>query len=559
MKNKSDIAILIRMSRELGNLTPIILLTILFGVGGYVAASGIATVSAAAAVSFFGQSVVVPLAAAVLIIVLCAVLRGFLRYLEQLSGHYIAFKILATLRDKVFAKLRELAPAKLDTHEKGSLISVITSDIEMMEVFYAHTIAPVLIAVVTSAFYTAFLWHIHFVFGLFAATVYILIGLVLPIIFNKTAAPSAKKYRHQLGSNSSYILDTMRGLKEILQFGAGIKRKQQMSNTSEELGKSAQEVKQKEAVGFAATDMIIVLSLLGCIAIGYVLHTSGKIDGALLVITVTLLVSSFGPVVALSSLSTTLAGTIAGARRVFDILDESPVVEDIPGDSSIGSYNADYNKVSFAYPSRNTQVLKDVSLNINENEHIAIEGSSGSGKSTMLKLLMRFYDPSMGKVSIGGKNLKTVPTGALRNSQTILNQNAFLFSDTIENNIRMENESAAMQDVINAAKKAAIHDAIEKLPNGYQTNAGELGERFSSGEKQRIALARAFLAGGRILILDEPTSNLDVLSEAQILRSIKQHCKSQSVILVSHRASTTAICSKKVIIESGKLHTTKKA
>jgi len=553
MNKKSDLSILGRMLRELGSMTLVMLLTILFGVGGFLAASAIAVTATAAAVSPLGQSIALSLTAAILIIALSAILRGFLRYAEQLSGHYIAFKILAILRDKLFAKLRTLAPAKLDTHEKGNLISVITSDIEMMEVFYAHTIAPVSIALICSVIYTTLLWHIHFAFGLFAAVLYLLIGFVLPLILKHSASDSASAYREKRGKNSAFILDTMRGLKEILQFDAGNARKQDINTQSESLGKSTQQIKRKEAVGFAVTDLLIILSMLACIGLGFALYAVGSIDGAGFTISVVLLISSFGPVVALSALSTTLAGTIASARRVFDILDEPPVVEDIPGDIQITHHDIKFDNVTFTYPSRNFEVLEGINLDINKGEHIAIVGESGNGKSTLLKLLMRFYDTDTGTVQYGGSNIQDIPTQSLRGAQSMLSQSAFLFNDTIENNIRMANDTVSMQDVINAAKKAAIHEAIQKLPDGYQTNAGELGQRFSSGEKQRIALARAFLVDSKLLLLDEPTSNLDVLSEAAILRSIQTHCTDKTLILVSHRVSTTAVCDHEVRLEGGHL------
>ncbi len=557
MKKHSDIGVLNRMLSELGRLGPIMFLTILFGMGGYLAATSIAVTSAAAAASLFSQSITLAINAAIIIIVISAVLRGFLRYSEQLCGHYIAFKILAILRDKVFAKLRSLAPAKLDTHDKGNLISIITSDIETMEVFYAHTIAPVAIAILTSIIYTIVLWNIHFAFGLLAAMLYVIIGFIMPIILKRSTTNAASHYRRQLGKNSSLFLESMRGLKEILQFGIGSSHKHTMEKASQSLGQNAQKIKEREGLGFAITDMLILLSMLGCLVLGYVLNTVGEIDGAKLVVAIVLLVSSFGPVVALSSLSTTLAGTIASARRVFNILDEEPVVKEIFIGNKLHHYDITFNSVSFSYPTCNAQVLKDINLNILGNEHVAITGNSGCGKSTIMKLIMRFYDSDTGSVFIGDKQIQTIQTPLLRNAQATLSQDAFLFNDTIENNIRMANNTATINDVIVAAKKAAIHSAIKRLPKGYQTNAGELGECFSSGEKQRIALARAFLVGSRLLLLDEPTSNLDVLSEAEILKSIQQHCKDQTVILVSHRKSTTAIYKRVLRIENGCLASTK--
>lgn len=553
MKKRTDIAVLYRMLKELDTLSPVILLTILFGVGGYIAAAAIATMSTAAAVSLLHQSIAVPIGIAIIVILLSAVFRGVLRYAEQLSGHYIAFKILAILRDKVFSKLRELAPAKLDTKEKGNLVSVITSDIEMMEVFYAHTIAPVMIAILTSAIYTIVLAHIHIAFGLFAAAFYILIGFALPLQFKQSADETASEYRQQLGRNSSLTLDSMRGLREILMFGAGDVYRHAIDQSSDAMGQSASKMKHHTGIGFAVTDAMVIVALLGCLIMGYRFQTDGSIDTAQAVVALVLLVSSFGPVIALSSLSTTLAGTLASARRVFAILDEEPAAKDVHGKPAVFNNDVQFKDVFFSYPSRDALVLNKVSTKIGANQHVAIIGSSGSGKSTMLKLLMRFYDVDAGTVRMGNHGIHKIPTQSLRKSQAIVSQETFLFNDTIENNIRMENDDMTMQDVINAAKKAAIHDTINKLPQSYQTNAGELGERFSSGEKQRIALARVFLTNSRMLLLDEPTSNLDVLSEAEILKSIQKHCADQTVILVSHRTTTVGICNRTMKIQDGRL------
>lgn len=553
MKNKSDLKIFIRMLKELGNLAPIMFLTILFGVGGYIAASSIAVFATLAATSLLEQGVIISIGTAAIVIITSAVLRGVLRYAEQLSGHYIAFRILATLRDKIFAKLRKLAPAKLDTKEKGNIVSILTSDIELMEVFYAHTIAPVMIAICTSIIYTIVLSYIHFSFGILGGSLYLLLGFVLPVTLKNSAAMDAANYRRDLGKNSAYLLDSLRGLKEILFFGRGNSMKDTLNKTTENMGDSARALKKREGIGYAITDLIIVISMFACVLLGYYLYTIDAISVPKLIIALVVLVSSFGSVVALSALSTTLAGTVASARRVFNLLDESPVVYDVLGTESVKDADITYQDVSFKYPSRNTKILSNISTHIERKQSIAISGNSGSGKSTMLKLLMRFYNTSKGTVRIGKDSISSIPTASLRNAQVFVEQNTFLFNDTVENNIRLENNQATMDDIVNAAKKAAIHDMILSLPKGYKTNVGELGGRLSSGEKQRIALARAFLRNSQMLLLDEPTSNLDALSEAEILKSIKTYCSDKTVILVSHRESTTNICNRILKIINGQL------
>lgn len=551
MNNKSDLKIFTRMLKELGKLTPIMLLTILFGVGGYIVASSIAVFSTLAATSLLKQGFIIPIGTAIIVIIVSAVLRGVLRYAEQLSGHYIAFRILAILRDRIFAKLRKLAPAKLDTKEKGNIVSIITSDIELMEVFYAHTIAPVMIAICTSIIFTIVLSYIHIAFGVLGGCMYILLGFVLPVVLKNRATSDAANYRKNLGKNSAFLLDSLRGLKEILFFGTGNSTKDTINKNTENMGNSAKALKKREGLGYALTDLIIVISMFACVLLGYHLYTIDAISVPELIIALVILVSSFGSVVALSALSTTLAGTVASARRVFDLLDETPVVYDVLGTQRVKDADITYQDVSFQYPGRDIKILRNINTYIGKKQSIAISGNSGSGKSTMLKLLMRFYDTNAGTLRIGSDSIYSIPTTSLRKAQVFVEQDTFLFNDTIENNIRLEKDQATTEQIVDAAKKAAIHDMITRLPNGYKTNVGELGGRLSSGEKQRIALARAFLRESHMLLLDEPTSNLDALSEAEILKSIKTHCTNQTVILVSHRESTTKICDRILKIENG--------
>ena len=544
MKQPSDIGILLRMLKELGALAAVMTLTTLCGVGGYLAAAAIPVFVAVAALGLAGTNVGLSFGAAILIIVLSAILRGLLRYAEQLSGHYIAFKILAKLRDKVFARLRKLAPAKLDGQKKGELVSVITADIELLETFYAHTVAPVMIALLTSAIYVAVLTGIHWLFGIIGTAFYVLLGVVLPLIVKRMSVNAGAKYRKEMGRSSAFILDSLRGLRETVMFGAGKKRAEDIDASSDTLANAAKKLKRNEGLAYATSSLAVTAALLSIFFAGYGLMQSGSTDTAGLIIAAVLLVSSFGPVLALSALSTTLAGTVASAQRVFSLLDERPAVDEIPGTADIIAADAEYQGVDFSYPQRSELILRDFSEVIEGNATTGFMGSSGSGKSTALKLLMRFYDADTGSIRMGGRDVKETPTSVLRSGQTFISQDTVLFNDTLESNIRMGNGSAPMEAVISAAKKAAIHDFIAALPEGYQTRAGELGERLSSGERQRIALARAFLRDSRMLLLDEPTSNLDVLNEAEILISLRDHCRGKTVVLVSHRKSTMAVCSR---------------
>ena len=553
MKRKSGFQIMARLIVELKPLAPVMLITIGMGVLGFLAAIAIATFGAVALGALIGEITKFTFKSAVIIMILCAVLRGLFRYCEQLSGHYIAFKILVILRDKIFTALRRLAPAKLEGKEKGNLISLITSDIELLEVFYAHTIAPIAIAIITNAIISIVLFKINPWFGLLGAIFFLIVGFVIPYLSSKIAKEAGVEYRNDFGDSNSYILDSLRGLKEILLFNGGQRRLDNINEKSRKLNKSLSKIKDHEGLIRGVTDLTIMLAILTFVGAGFVLLIYDNISFIEIVIAVVIVASSFGPVVALSNLSNNLLHTFACAERLFALLDEEPNVEEVIGDKKIESNSIKFKDVDFAYPGREEKILDNISVDINKGDKIALIGESGIGKSTFIKLIMRFWDVNSGRIDIDGKNIKEIPTKSLRSSQRLVSQETYLFNESIEDNIKIGNMNASREEVIEAAKKASIHDFIEKLPNGYDTKAGELGGMLSSGEKQRIGLARAFISSGDVLILDEPTSNLDTLNESEILKSIKENCEEKTIILISHRKSTTSVCNKVYKLENKKL------
>ena len=553
MKRRSGFQIMTRLIVELKPLAPVMLITIGMGVLGFLAAIAIATFGAVALGTLIGEVTQFTFKGAVIVMILCAVLRGLLRYCEQLSGHYIAFKILVILRDKIFTALRRLAPAKLEGKEKGNLISLITSDIELLEVFYAHTIAPIAIAIITNTIISIVLFKINPWFGLVGAIFFLIVGFAIPYLSSKMAKEAGVEYRNDFGDSNSYILDSLRGLKEILLFNGGQRRLDNINEKSRKLNKSLSKIKDHEGIIRGVTDLTIMLAILTSVGTGFGLLISDNISFIEIVIAVVIVASSFGPVVALSNLSNNLLHTFACAERLFALLDEEPNVEEVNGDKKIESNSIRFKDVDFAYPGREEKILDNISVDINKGDKIALIGESGIGKSTFIKLIMRFWDVNSGRIDIDGKNIKEIPTKSLRASQTLVSQETYLFNESIEDNIKIGNMNASREEVIEAAKKASIHDFIEKLPNGYDTKAGELGGMLSSGEKQRIGLARAFISSGDVLILDEPTSNLDTLNESEILKSIKENCEEKTIILISHRKSTTPVCNKVYKLENKKL------
>ena len=553
MERKSGFQIMKRLIVELKPLTPFMFITVITGVLGFLAAISIASFGSIALGVLIGEVTTITFKSAVIVMIVCSILRGLLRYCEQLSGHYIAFKILVILRDKIFTALRRLAPAKLEGKEKGNLISLITSDIELLEVFYAHTIAPITIAVLTNAIISVVLFIINPWFGILGAIFFLIVGFVIPYASSKLAKEAGVEYRNTFGESNSYILDSLRGLKEILLFSNGKKRLDTMNEQSHKLNKSLAKIKSHEGIIRGVTDFVIMVAILTFVGVGFSLFTHGNIGFIEIIVAVVILSSSFGPVVALSNLSNNLLHTFACAERIFALLDEKPYVEEIPGEEEIKSHIIKFKDVTFSYPNRDKEILEDVTIDINKGHKIALIGESGIGKSTFVKLIMRFWDVSSGRIEIDNKNIKDIKTKSLRNSQTLVSQETYLFNESIEDNIKIGNINATREEVIEAAKKASIHEFIEKLPNGYDTKAGELGGMLSSGEKQRIGLARAFISNGDVLILDEPTSNLDTLNEAEILKSIKENCEDKTIVLISHRKSTTSICSKIYKLENKKI------
>ena len=471
---------------------------------------------------------------------------GILRYGEQYCNHFIAFKLLANIRHRIFRKLRALCPAKLENKEKGNLISLITSDIELIEVFYAHTISPVVIACIVSTFMTLYISSISIKAGIITLLSYIFIGVGIPFFFAKKVEKISMIYRNKTGDMNSFMLTSLRGINEILQFSNGEKRLNDIIKKSEDLSQLRIKFSDIEQRQRAITSITVMVSSYGIFYFLLIYNYLKGISDNLyeIIFPMVCVISSFGPVIAVSNLSIGLGQTLACGKRVKNLLDEEPVVNEInsyENKSHINSEDISIDNINFSYEKK--LILKNMNMVIPKGKIIGILGKSGCGKSTLLKLIMRFWDVNSGEIRIGDKNIKNINTNELRNYESYLTQKTHLFNDTIEKNIRLAKKDANIDEIISAAKKASIHDFIMSLPNKYDTNVGELGSILSSGEKQRIGLARAFLHDAKLLLLDEPTSNLDSLNEGIILKSIMEEKnedvnKDKTIIIVSHREST---------------------
>mgnify|MGYP003371111706 CR=1 FL=1 len=479
-------------------------------------------------------------------VLIFALVRGFLRFAEQACNHFIAFKLLALIRDKVFGALRRLCPAKLEGKDKGNLIAIITSDIELLEVFYAHTISPVCIAFLFSTLMIIFISSYHVALGMLAMLAYAVVGIMIPLFTSRLSGDDGIRFRTKSGILSSFVLDSLRGLSEIIQYGQGEKRLEEMNRQTEQLSEDEKRMKRMAGQNTAVTNTVILFFDLA------MLFLSAKLVGfdGCLIVTLALM-SSFGPAVALASLGATLQNTFAAGNRVLDILDESPVVEEITGKEEMVFHGAAAENITFAYGEET--ILDDFSVTIPENKIIGINGRSGSGKSTLLKLFMRFWQVQHGAVEISGKNIDEINTSNLRDMESFVTQETHLFHDSIKNNLRIAKLNATEDEIIAACKKASIHEFIMSLNHGYDTQVGELGDTLSGGERQRLGLARAFLHDAPLMLLDEPTSNLDSLNEAVILKSLYEACSDKTVVLVSHRKSTMGIADLVHSVEHGRI------
>ena len=484
-------------------------------------------------------------------LVILAVLRGVLHYIEQYCNHFIAFKLLAMIRHKVFAALRKLCPAKLEGRDRGNLISIITTDIELLEVFYAHTISPVAIAVLTSLAMVCFIGSYHPLPGILALADYLIVGAALPLWNGKRGGTKGMEFRMEFGDLNSFVLDSLRGLDETIQYGQGEQRKEQMSRRSRSLGELQKDLSKMEASQRALTNLVILVSSFAMLFLALHLYRSGQTGFDTVVICTIAMMGSFGPVVALSSLSNNLNQTLASGERVLSILEEEPQVREVEDGVCTEFSGASCRHVDFAYGEET--ILRDYSIGFQPGQIAGIHGSSGSGKSTLLKLLMRFWDVQGGAVKISGENIRKICTGNLRDMESYVTQETYLFHDSIANNIAVGRPGASREEIMEAAKKASIHDFILSLPDGYDTKVGELGDTLSGGERQRIGIARAFLHDAPFLLLDEPTSNLDSLNEGIILRSLNETCREKTVVLVSHRASTMGIADVVYEMENGRI------
>lgn len=548
---RSGAKIMASLIALLGSLSYIMILAVINGSVGFVCAMGVTVFGAVGVAKALGEAIALSYGWIIGLTIGCGVLRGLLRYFEQYSNHYIAFRLLAVLRDKIFGALRVLCPAKLESKQKGSIIAMITSDIETLEVFYAHTISPICIAVLVS---TAVFLFVGFVSSWYLALValigFLTIGIVVPLISSGKLKESGVKYRAEFASFSAYFLDSIKGIKDIVLNNAGEEREKEVNRRSDGLLKETKKMKHNITCAGSAIELMVSVFVLITLAVGILLVKNDMLSLGRMIIGMVTVFSSFGPVIAVGSLPGNLTQTFASGDRVLNLLAEKPAVEEVKNGKDFDYENLDVKDLSFSYDGQ-TEVLKDIKMHAEKGEIIGIVGESGCGKSTFLKLLLRFWERSGGEINYDDIDIDKINTNSLLKNVTMVSQITYLFEETIEDNLRIAKPDATREEIENACKMASIHDFIMTLPDGYKTQVGALGDNLSAGEKQRIGLARAFLRGSELILLDEPTSNVDSINEGIILKALKEQKNKKSIILVSHRESTMAIADRIYKVDGG--------
>ena len=551
-RRRSNFSIMARLVGLTRPLLPVMALAILLGVLGFFAAIFLTVFAAYGLLDAAGVWAAIPVGAACVAVAVCGVVRGPLRYGEQLCNHYLAFKILALVRDKVFGKMRTLAPAKLEGRDKGDLVSLLTSDVELLEVFYAHTLSPAAIALIVSLGMVAFTATLSPLLALYVAFSYAVVGIAVPWVSSKASGTGGREVRDAIGSMNAFVLDSLRGLRETLQFGRACDRAQELSNRMDSLIRVEARLKGRTAIAMTATGAVVLALDMGMLLASMHLVNYGMLDFGCAVVACAALMSSFGPVIAVANLGSTLQQTLASGARVLDVLDEHPQTEEVEGGVALeGFEGAAADHVDFSYG--DAEVLSDVELRVEPGQVVQIAGRSGSGKSTLLKLFMRFWDVDRGEIEVSGRDIRCVNTASLRGVEGFMTQETHLFAGTVRDNLAFAKPGARDEEIMAACEKASIANFVRRLPEGLDTQVGELGDALSGGERQRLGLARMFLHDAPFVLLDEPTSNLDALNEAAVLRALSDNRAGKTVLLVSHRPSAAAIADVTYSVEHGRV------
>lgn len=552
-RRRSALAVMARLAGLTRPLLPVMALACVLGVLGFLAAIFLTVLGTLSLLGLAGEPSALAPAVACGLVAICGAARGPLRYGEQLCNHYLAFRILALVRDRVFAALRRLAPARLEGKDRGDLVALVTADIELLEVFYAHTLSPAVIALVTSLVMVAFIGSLSPALSALAAASYALVGIAVPWAASRASGTGGRAVRDGVGALNTYVLDSLQGLAEMLQYGRSAERAAGLRERMESLSADEERLKGRGALFSAGTGALVTALDVAMLLAAAALVAAGQISFAQGALATAALMASFGPVIAVAALGSGLQQTLASGARVLDLLDERPETAEVPeeeGAPLTAFTGLEADAVSFAYRG-GEEVLADVELAVRPGEVVQVTGRSGTGKSTLLKLLMRFWDPRAGVVRMSGRNLREVGTASLRTRQGHMAQDTHLFTGTLRDNLLIARPDADDGALADALEKVALADLVAQLPKGIDTPVGELGGALSGGERQRLGLARVFLQDAPLVLLDEPTSNLDALSEAAVLEALAANRTGRTIVLVSHRATASTLADRTYSVDRG--------
>lgn len=548
--SQNKITVLLRMLKLVKPLKWFMVLAVILGTLGFLAAQMIPIMGVWGILAVLGEGSPLSIRTIMILLPVLALVRSVCRFSEQRTNHYIAFTLLAIVRDRVFQALRRLCPAKLEGRDRGDLVSLITSDVELMEVFYAHTISPICIALTTETIMVLLIGHYHPLQGLLALCAFLSIGVILPAWISRRSGTLGDDLRRRSGDLAAHMLESIRGIDTTLQYHDGEHRLKEISSKTLELSKDQGELNRLTGTNSSLANTLILTFNLLMLCLCIHLYRSGAVTFEGFLIPLTALMSSYGPVSALAALGTTLQNTTAAGSRILALVDEIPETEDISGYPEISWNGASADNVTFSYGGET--VLDHVSLDIPEKGITGISGKSGSGKSTLLKLLMRFWKVKNGHIMVSGTDIDQINTVNLRNMESYMTQDTVLFKDTIAENVKIAKLDASQQEVEEACQRASLHEFIMSLPEGYDTVIGP-DRALSGGERQRLGLARAFLHDAGLILLDEPTSNLDSLNEAIVLKALYREKDKRSIVIVSHRQSTMRIADQVYPMSQGRI------
>lgn len=527
----------------IGPFIKVIILAVFTGTLGFILSMNITIFASLVIVKYLGITINISYQVLFTIIIVSGIVRGILRYFEQYSNHYIAFRILQILRNKIFSKISSLGIKQFEQKNKGDFISMFETDVEALEVFYAHTISPVLIAICTSLIVTIFIGiYSNFIVSIYYLIAYLIIGLLVPIVYYKCNKNIGIKQRKELVDFNSYYLDSVYGAYEIKALNKEEERKSQINLKSKKLNELSDEAENVNINFRNITNTLIVILNLLSIVLSVVLakfNILNSLDSIVIFITMT---SSFGSVLALANLGQNFSNVFSSANRVIDLLETESDLK-VEGDIKEFEFdNLEFKDVSFKYD--NKLVLDNFNFKVNKNDFIGIYGQSGIGKTTILKLIMHYYDTDSGYLYINGNDINKYDLNSLYENISMFSQNTYLFKDTVLNNLLIAKKDATIEEVNKALKKASIYDLVYSLKDGLNTKINDIKDNLSQGEIQRIGIARIFLRKPKLLLLDEITANIDILNESIILKSLKEYQEDMTIILISHKKSTLSVCDK---------------